>query len=190
MSDAGVVRLLLFRVGNLLCATEAERVREILPRLEPTRIPGAPPVVAGIVNVRGTLVTVVEGWRALRQAAPAPPLPPAPASGSAPGPAPAPAPASDPMTGGGAGGGGERVGGEGGDVAGTTVLLELDGGKKVLGFTVDEVVDLLSVGGEALERRQALPGIDPTLVRAVGRRAGQLFVVLDTDALLTPILSS
>ncbi len=155
MSDPGVVRLLLFRVGRLVCAAEAERVREILPRLEPTRIPGAPPVVAGVVNVRGTLVTVVEGWRALRQPEPQP-------------------------DGGGGGGGG----------AGTTVLLEVGGGKKVLGFTVDEVVDLVSVGGEGLDRRQALPGIDPTLVRAVGRRAGQLFVVLDTDALLTPILSS
>ncbi|PYP56659.1 MAG: hypothetical protein DMD44_11900, partial [Gemmatimonadetes bacterium] len=138
-----------FRVGSLVCAAEAERVREILPWLAPTRIPGAPPVVAGLVNVRGTLVTVVEGWRALRQ-----PEPPGDA-----GPA-------------------------------TTVVLEVGRGKKVLGFTVDEVVDLLSVGGESLERRQALPGIDPTLVRAVGRRAGQLFVVLDTDALLTPILSS
>jgi len=157
MSDPGVVRLLLFRVGRLVCAAEAERVREILPRLEPTRIPGAPPVVAGVVNVRGTLVTVVEGWRALRQ--------------------PEPQPDGE---GGGAGGGG----------SGTTVLLEVGAGKKVLGFTVDEVVDLVSVGGEGLDRRQALPGIDPTLVRAVGRRAGQLFVVLDTDALLTPILSS
>ncbi len=152
MSDAGVVRLLLFRVGRLVCAAEAERVREILPRLEPTRIPGAPPVVAGVVNVRGTLVTVVEGWRALRQ----------------------PEPSAE------GGGGG----------AGTTVLVEVGGGKKVLGFTVDEVVDLVSVGAEALERRQALPGIDPTLVRAVGRRAGQLFVVLATDALLTPILAA
>lgn len=151
MSDAAVVRLLLFRVGALVCAAEAERVREILPRLVPTRIPGAPPVVAGLVNVRGTLVTVVEGWRALHQPPPEPP----------------------------------------GDAGpGTTVVLEVGRGKKVLGFTVDEVVDLLSVGGEALERRQALPGIDPTLVRAVGRRAGHLFVVLDTDALLTPILSS
>ncbi|HYR30413.1 MAG TPA: chemotaxis protein CheW, partial [Gemmatimonadales bacterium] len=157
MSDPGVVRLLLFRVGRLVCAAEAERVREILPRLEPTRIPGAPPVVAGVVNVRGTLVTVVEGWRALRQPEPQP-------------------------DGEGAGGGG------GGGGSGTTVLLEVGGGKKVLGFTVDEVVDLVSVGGEGLDRRQALPGIDPTLVRAVGRRAGQLFVVLDTDALLTPIL--
>ena len=158
MSDGGVVRLLVFRVGSLVCAAEAERVREILPRLVPTRIPGAPPVVAGLVNVRGTLVTVVEGWRALRQAPPEPP-------------------------------GGD--GGDGGEGSpGTTVVLEVGGGKRVLGFTVDEVVDLLSVGAEALERRQALPGIDPTLVRAVGRRAGQLFVVLDTDALLTPLLSS
>ena len=149
MSDAGVVRLLLFRVGAVLCAAEAERVREILPRLDTTRIPGAPPPVAGLGNVRGTLVTVVDGWRALRQ-----PEPPAAA------------------------------------VGGTTVLLEVGGGKKILGFTVDEVVDLLSVDGEALERRQALPGIDPILVRAVGRRAGQLFMVLDTDALLSPILSS
>jgi len=161
MSDPGVVRLLLFRVGRLVCAAEAERVREILPRLEPTRIPGAPPVVAGVVNVRGTLVTVVEGWRALRQPEPQPD-----------------------------GEGGGEGGGAGGRGSGTTVLLEVGAGKKVLGFTVDEVVDLVSGGGEGLDRRQALPGIDPTLVRAVGRRAGQLFVVLDTDALLTPILSS
>src|SRR2546429_9461711 len=47
MGDAQVVRLLVFRVGNLTCAAAAEVVREILPRLETTRIPGAPPVVAG-----------------------------------------------------------------------------------------------------------------------------------------------
>src|SRR5437868_10812322 len=70
MSDAGVVRLLVFRVGSLVCAAEAERVREILPWLAPTRIPGAPPVVAGLVNVRGPLVTGAEGWRALRQPEP------------------------------------------------------------------------------------------------------------------------
>jgi purine-binding chemotaxis protein CheW len=147
MSDAGVVRLLLFRVGHLVCATEAGRVREILPRLPTTRIPGAPAAVAGLANVRGTLVTVVEGWRALRQEPP--PTPPE-----------------------------------------STILFEVNGGKRVLGFTVDEVVDFFATGADALERRQALPGVDATLVHAVGRRAGQLFVVLDTDALLTPVLSS
>jgi purine-binding chemotaxis protein CheW len=154
MSDGGVVRLLVFRVGALACAAAAETVREILPRLAATRIPGAPTVVAGVVNVRGSLVTVVEGWRALGQPAP----------------------------------GGDTPAGEA--PAGTTVVLEFAGGRKIAGFTVDEVIDLLSVGGETLERQQALPGIDPTLVRAVGRRGGQLFVVLDTDALLTPIFAS
>ena len=149
MSDGGVLRLLVFRVGAVTCAAEADKVREILPRFAATRIPGAPALVAGLVNVRGSLVTVVDGWRALGQ----------------------PAPAGD-------------------GPAGTTVVLEFAGGRKVAGFTVDEVIDLLSVGGETLERRQALPGIDPTLVQAVGRRGGQLFVVLDTDALLTPIFAS
>jgi len=148
MSDAAAVRLLVFRVGSLACAAEVESVREILPRLAVTRIPGAPPVVAGLVNVRGQLVTVVEGWRALHQSEP---------------------PESD--------------------AGGTTMLLQVGGGR-VLGFTVDEVLDLLAVPGAALEPREALPGVDPTLVRAVGRRAGQPFVVLDTDALLGPILSS
>src|SRR5438093_1614400 len=64
MSDTGVVRLLLFRVGGLVCAAEADRVREIVPWFEPTRIPGAPPVVAGVVNVLVTLGTVVDGRRA------------------------------------------------------------------------------------------------------------------------------
>src|SRR2546427_8322297 len=123
MTDGSLVpaRLLVFRVGTLACAAEVDQVREILPRLPTTRIPGAPPVVAGLVNVRGTLVTVVEGWRALG-------LPPPPT----------------------------------GSDGGTTVLLEVGGGRRVLGFTVDEVVDLLTVDGGALERRQALPGIDPT----------------------------
>src|SRR6266540_1740831 len=74
-------RLLVFRVGTLACAAEVDQVREILPRLPTTRIPGAPPVVAGLVNVRGTLVTVVEGWRALGLPPPSPP--PSPEAGPA-----------------------------------------------------------------------------------------------------------
>src|ERR1700704_1125246 len=76
MTEGSLVsaRLLVFRVGTLACAADVDQVREILPRLPTTRIPGAPPVVAGLVNVRGTLVTVVEGGRALGL----PPLSPTP----------------------------------------------------------------------------------------------------------------
>jgi len=168
MNEASLApaRLLVFRVGNLACAAEVDQVREILPRLPTTRIPGAPPVVAGLVNVRGTLVTVVEGWRALGQ--PPPPRAPTPTP-----PLPAGSLSDN--------GGGERQG--------STLILELGG--KLVGFTVDEVMDMLAVGDTTLEDRTGggLAGVDPTLVRAVGRRQGQLFVVLDIAALLGPILT-
>src|SRR5205809_6484162 len=65
MTEVSLVsaRLLLFRVGTLACAAEVDQVREILPRLPTTRIPGAPPVVAGPRDVRGTLAAAREGWR-------------------------------------------------------------------------------------------------------------------------------
>ena len=171
MTEASLVsaRLLVFRVGTLACAADVDQVREILPRLPTTRIPGAPPVVAGLVNVRGTLVTVVEGWRALG-------LPPV-----------SPPPSPDAGT------------------IGSTIILELGeargelgtqagqgqpGGRKLIGFTVDEVMDMLASGETTLEDRTGLPGVDPTLVRAVGRRNGELFIVLDVAALLGPVLTT
>src|SRR5204862_47423 len=87
---------------------------------------GGSPIVAGLVNVRGTLVTVVEGWRALGQAPPSA-SPETPVTSAAPG---------------------------------STIILELarrdadNGGggggatRKLIGFTVDEVTDLLA-GGNA-----------------------------------------
>ena len=147
MSDATAVQLLLFRVGGVVCAVEADEVGEILPRFEPTRIPGAMPFVAGLVNVRGTLVTVVDGWRAL---------------------------------------GGEPPADE---TAGTTILLRLTAGR-LMGLAVDEVVDFVAVRPDDLQDRAALPGVDPMLVRAIGRRGGRPYVVLDTAALLAPVLTS
>src|SRR2546422_11087276 len=64
MGDAQVVRLLVFRVGSLTCAAAAEVVREILPRLDTTRIPGAPPVVAGRGTGRGPPGAGGGGWGA------------------------------------------------------------------------------------------------------------------------------
>lgn len=54
------LRLLLFRCGGQVLAVEAGAVREILAASEPTRIPGAARAVRGLVNVRGTLVPVVD----------------------------------------------------------------------------------------------------------------------------------
>jgi len=58
-------KLLLFRTGGRVFAVEAGAVREILPATPCTRIPGAPTAVRGLVNVRGTLVTVVDAALAI-----------------------------------------------------------------------------------------------------------------------------
>jgi purine-binding chemotaxis protein CheW len=68
------------------------------------------------------------------------------------------------------------------------VLLDVAG--RTAGLLVDEVLDLVTVGdGEWTERRD-LPGVDPRVVRAVGRSNGLAFVLLDCDALLAPLLSA
>jgi len=58
-------RLLLIRTADVMAAVEAASVREILATPAATRIPGAPAVVLGLINVRGELVTMVHGRRLL-----------------------------------------------------------------------------------------------------------------------------
>lgn len=142
MADLAGVRILVFRVADLLCGAEARTVREILSVQAAVRVPGAPDAVAGLINVRGQLVTLVDGRRALGY----------PPNGH-----------------------------------GSIVLLDV--GEHAVGFTVDEVMDLLTVSPDDLSDRRGLPGVDPRLVRAVGRRGNDSFVLLDLDALLGPIFS-
>ena len=112
--------------------------------LPATRVPGAPEQVAGIVNVRGRIVTLVDARKCLGQA---------PRDGE-----------------------------------GWLMLLEL--GTRIVGLVVDEVVDLISASDDTLAERDELPGIEAVFVRAVGQHDGQSFAMLDTDALLNPILPS
>jgi purine-binding chemotaxis protein CheW len=58
--SAGARRLLLFVIGSRLCAIEIDVVREIIPFRAATRLPGAAPSVCGLINLRGTIVTVLD----------------------------------------------------------------------------------------------------------------------------------
>ncbi len=111
--------------------------------LPATRIPGAPEQVAGVVNVRGRIVTLVDARTCLSQPR---------------------------------------------DGQGLLMLLLLD--TRIVGLVVDEVVDLISASDETLAERDELPGIEAVFVCAVGQHDGQSFAMLDTDALLNPILPS
>jgi purine-binding chemotaxis protein CheW len=143
MADFVRARLLVFQVGDVRCAVEASAVREIMPILPATRVPGAPHQVVGIVNIRGRITTVVDARRCL----------------------------------------GQRSEEEGS-------LVVLESGSRVVGLVVDEVIDLISVSDEGLAPRDELLGIEAEFVRAVGQHAEQAFALLDTDALLSPIMPS
>jgi purine-binding chemotaxis protein CheW len=69
-------------------------------------------------------------------------------------------------------------------------IVVFDVNDKSVGFAVDAVLDLVTVPGEELTERADLPGLDPRLVRAVGRHAEQSFVLLDVDTLLRPIMAA
>ena len=53
-------RTLLFRVAGKVYGCEIDAVREIIPYRRATRLPGAPPFVQGLINLRGTIVTVLD----------------------------------------------------------------------------------------------------------------------------------
>jgi purine-binding chemotaxis protein CheW len=144
MAETAPLRLLVFLVGDLTCAVPVETAREIVPFEKGTRIPGASDSVEGLMNVRGVLLTVVDGSRLLDR----------------------PSRSTD------------------------RSVLVLDVGGKSVGLAVDKVLDLATLPASALEGREGLPGLDPRVVRAVGRRQDGLFVVLDTDALLAPVLGA
>lgn len=57
---AGSVRTLLFRVGERVYGCNITDVREIVPFRPATRLPGAPPFVLGLINLRGILTTVLD----------------------------------------------------------------------------------------------------------------------------------
>ncbi len=145
MDDSGVRRVLIFRVGRLVCGLPATAAREILPPQSATRIPGAPDGVIGLVNVRGGLLTLFDGHRLLGQ---------------------------EP------------------DPSAEGAILVVDHGGRRAGLAVSEVSDLLTVAADAIEPRDALPGVDPHWVRAVGHREGRHFVLLDLPAILAPVFGA
>jgi purine-binding chemotaxis protein CheW len=51
---------LIVEGGGTLFGVDQALVREIVPARQITRLPGAPAAVRGLLNVRGTLVTIVD----------------------------------------------------------------------------------------------------------------------------------
>jgi purine-binding chemotaxis protein CheW len=59
-NSADAPRLLVFTAAGRTCACELSGVREIIPNRRATALPGAPPFVTGLINLRGSIVTVLD----------------------------------------------------------------------------------------------------------------------------------
>jgi purine-binding chemotaxis protein CheW len=143
MANSLALRLVTFRLGPLLLAAPATVVREVVDSGPATRIPGAARAVSGLVNLRGTLLTVVDGRRALGLAD----------SGKEP----------------------ESV-------------LVVESAGRAYGLAVDAVLDLIDATPADLAPGAALAGVDARFIRGLGHYGGQGFAVLDTEAVLAPVL--
>jgi purine-binding chemotaxis protein CheW len=55
-----LIPTLLFRVGRDLYGSKVTTAQEAIPLRKATRVPGAPSHVRGLINLRGTIVTVVD----------------------------------------------------------------------------------------------------------------------------------
>jgi purine-binding chemotaxis protein CheW len=143
MADSAALRMVLFRLGPALWAAPATAVREVIAAGPATRIPGSHLAVAGLVNLRGTLLTVVDGRRAVGLA--------------------------DTET-----------------EAGSILVVEQGG--RVYGLSVDEVLDLVDLPAGAFSSGPAPAGADSRLVRGIAQQDGRAFAVLDTEALLVPVV--
>ena len=62
---AGKKQFSTFVVDRLLFGVEVEKVQEVIRYQEMTRVPLAPPVVKGLINLRGQIVTAIDLRRRL-----------------------------------------------------------------------------------------------------------------------------
>jgi len=60
VADLVAASALLFRAGGNLYGCNIGDAQEIIPLRPMTRLPGAPPFVRGLINMRGTIVTVLD----------------------------------------------------------------------------------------------------------------------------------
>ena len=60
LESPAAARTLLFRAGGRVYGCDIAAVREIIPFRPATRLPGAPSYVQGLINLRGTIVTVLD----------------------------------------------------------------------------------------------------------------------------------
>jgi purine-binding chemotaxis protein CheW len=59
-TDIREIQLACFRIGDAFFAADIMRIKEILRPQKLTRLPKAPPFVEGVINLRGSVIPVID----------------------------------------------------------------------------------------------------------------------------------
>lgn len=143
--SSGDVRLMVVEAAGTLYGFDGDAMREIVPLTTATRIPGAPSYVLGLLNVRGTILTVIDFAR--------------------------------------------RVAGDLAAVREDTAsVVVVQGGGRLLGIAVDEVLDVQVLSSSHVEPPPTgLAGTGP-LSRGLGHFGDRVVIVVDVDELVRQVL--
>jgi purine-binding chemotaxis protein CheW len=141
----GARRTLLFRVGSAVYGCDIDDIREIVPFRQGTRLPGAPHYVQGLINLRGTIVTVLDLGARLDAAR-------------------------------------ERV------ADGSIMLVAMPGNTRLVGLSVEEVMDVRVVGASSGDVIADSAGNDA--VRGLAYVDGGTVILLDIHSLVRQVLLS
>lgn len=142
IAESAAQRVLLFGVAGQTYGCDITTIREIIPVRRTTRLPGAPSYVCGLINLRGTIVTVLDLGLRLEHGRPA------------------------------------RANGS---------IILVDFGSKLVGVTVDEVMDVQPLAEEQIEQaaaEQARGGI----VRGLGHLGDRVVILLDMHTIVKQVL--
>lgn len=133
-------QLVTFKLANEEFAVEITTVHEINRMLELTRVPGSPPEVEGVINLRGKIIPVID----LRK----------------------------------------RFGLPVGERNEQNRIVVVEVAKKVLGFIVDRVHQVLQISDEQIEPApQMVCSIDSDFIEGVAKLEDRLLILLDLQKL-------
>ena len=142
--DAPTFPTLLFRVGRDLYGSKVTSAQEAIPLRNTTRVPGAPAYVRGLINLRGTIVTVIDLGARLDAT-------------------------------------------HTGSDEGSILLVRQNGGDRIVGVVVDEVLDVRSL---AIDEDATPAGARGGMTRGLTMIDDTTVVILDLDALISKVLLS
>ncbi len=135
------LKLIIFKLGREEYGMDILKVQEIKRMMSITRVPATPPFIKGVINLRGSVLPVIDLRTRL-----------------------------------------SLVESELGDAARIIVVLVNEG---IVGFIVDEVVEVTTISTSNVEAAQAMSGgLSTEYISGIAKAENRLFIMLNPDTIV------